>query len=68
VLSGHLHSHTLPAAIFAACRYAATKAWLKDRLDAPAPRAFLRGYNVSKDFDQHLRKFGKTAKKYAHLC
>jgi hypothetical protein len=39
-------------------RYAASKVWLKG-----THKAFLRGYNVSKDFDHTIRNLSKSAKK-----
>lgn len=40
-------------------RYAASTVWLKG-----THKAFLRGYNVSKDFDHTIRNLSKSAKKY----
>lgn len=45
------------------CRFAAARAWLRDRAGYVEPEAILRGKIVTKSFEQTVRGFGKTAKK-----
>lgn len=48
-------------------RYATQRAWLRTSDIADPNVAYLRGYNVSKDFEAKLQRLGKTAKKCVHV-